>query len=85
MHVSCHPHSLDSISTPSRYFTLVVWLSCNSSSIQFVTLVDYGASSCFIDVMFTQAHGVPIIFLSKLISIVSASFHQEQLLKLQSH
>ena len=67
--VSCHPHSLGSIARLSGNFTLEVCLSFKSSSIQFVTLLDSGASSCFIDVVFTQAHGVPIDCLSKPIPV----------------
>ena len=62
-------HSLGSIAGPSGNFTVEVWLSFNSSSIQSVALLDSGASSCFIDVVFVQAHGVPVVCLSKPIPV----------------
>ena len=73
--ISCHPHSLGSIVEPSGNLTLEVCLSFNSSSIQFVTLLDFGASSCFNDVVFAQAHGVPVICLSKAIPVEAIDGH----------
>ena len=67
--ISRRPHSLGSIVGPSGNFTLEVWLSFHSSSIQPVALLDSGASSCFIDVVFAQAHGVPVVGLSKPIPV----------------
>ena len=67
--ISRRQHSLGSIAGPSGNFTVEVWLSFNSSSIQSVALLDSGASSCFIDVAFAQAHGVPVVCLSKPIPV----------------
>ena len=67
--ISRRPHSLGSIAGQLGNVTLEVCLSFNSSSIQFVTLLDFGASSCFNDVVFAQAHGVPVICLSKPIPV----------------
>ena len=67
--ISRRPHSLGSIAGPLGNFTLELGLSFHSSSIQSVALLDSGASSCFIDVAFSQAHGAPIVGLSKPIPV----------------
>ena len=67
--ISRRPHSLGSIAGPSGNFALEVWLLFHSSSIESVALLDSGASSCFVDVVFAQAHGVPVVGLSKPIPV----------------
>ena len=67
--VSSHPHFRGSIARRSDNFTLEVCLSFNSSSIESVALLDSGATSCFIDVAFARAHGIPVMCLSKPIPV----------------
>ena len=64
-----HAPSLGSIAGTSGNFTFEVCLYFNSSSIHSVALLDSGASSCFIDIAFVRAHGVPVVNLPKPILV----------------
>ena len=59
----------------SGSFTLEVCLFFNSSSIHSVALLDSGASSCFIDVAFVRAHGIPVVSLPKPIPVEAIDGH----------
>ena len=67
--ISRCPQSLGSIAGSSGNLTLEVWLLFHSSSIQSVALLYSGASSCFIDAAFAQAHVLLVVGLSKPILV----------------